>query len=263
MEVQGRLAGRVAVVTGAGGAIGRAIALRLAREGAAVVATARTASGAEETSALVGALGVAGKGLVVDVTRSDDVDAIVPFTLRELGSPPDILVCCAGAQTFADVFDLPEDEWDRVFDVNARGTFLTLRSVGRAMRDAGRGSIVTVASIQARLGNRMFAHYSASKAAVLSLTRSFALALAPSRVRVNAVAPGFVEAGLALTADVELARMRGVAPGEPTRERIAQVPLGRAGTPEDVAAAVAFLASDDADYITGECLHVCGGDIML
>jgi len=201
--------------------------------------------------------------LVVDVTRQDQLDAIVPFAEEQFGASPSLAVCCAGIQSFADIFDLTIDEWDRVFDVNARGTFLTMRAVAPAMRAAGRGSIVAVASIQGRLGSRYYAHYSASKAAIISLTKSYAVTLAGDGVRVNSVAPGIVDTVMWRAADRELAELRGVPPGEPRKQRVDQVPLRRAGTPADVAAAVAFLASDDASYITGECLHVCGGDVML
>jgi NAD(P)-dependent dehydrogenase (short-subunit alcohol dehydrogenase family) len=258
-----RLDGRVAVVTGAGGAIGRAIVLRLAVEGADVVAAARDMKAAAETAAAARALGARCECLRVDITAQTDLDAVVPFARETFSRIPDVLVCCAGAQTFGDIFDLSMEEWDAVFDVNARGTFMTMRTLAREMRNVGGGAIVTVASLQGRLGNPWFAHYAASKAAMLSLTRSFALALAPQRVRVNAVAPGIIDAGLGEKADHELARLRGLPHGEPTRQRVAQVPLGRAGTPQDCAAAVAFLASDDAAYITGECIHVCGGDLML
>ena len=255
--------GRIAAVTGAGGEIGRAVSLRLAAEGAAVITTDRTPELAAATAgATVGAGGMA-RSLAVDVLEPDAVERIVPYAVRELGGPPDILVCCAGIQTFADVFDLGADDWDRVFDVNARGTFLTMRAVAPAMQAAGRGTIVAVASIQGRLGSRYYAHYSASKAAVLSLTKSFAVAMAEQGIRVNAVAPGIVDTEMWRAADRELARIRGVAPGEPRRERVLQVPMRRAGTPDDVAGAVAFLASDDASYITGETIHVCGGDLML
>ncbi len=257
------LAGRVAVVTGAGGDIGREICSRLALEGARVVATDRTLDLAEATAASIRSAGGRCRPLVVDVTRQDQLDTIVPFAERQFGVPPSIAVCCAGIQTFADIFDLSVDEWDRVFDVNARGTFLTMRAVAPAMRSAGRGSIVAIASIQGRLGSRYYAHYSASKAAIISLTKSFAVTLAPDGVRVNSVAPGIVDTAMWRAADTELARIRGVQPGEPRQQRVSQVPLQRAGTPADVASAVAFLASDDASYITGECLHVCGGDVML
>lgn len=260
---EGRLSGKVAVVTGAAGGIGREIVLRLAQEGATVIATARSLTSVESTIKEVEQAGGVARPLVVDVTRPDDAMTIVPTARREFGADPGILVCCAGAQTFADIFDLELEDWDRVFDVNAKGTFLTIRPVAEAMRRAGRGSIVNVASIQGRLGNRWFAHYSASKAAMLSLTRSFAVALAPDHVRVNAVAPGIIDIGLAHKADQELARIRGLEPGEPMRRRVAEVPLGRAGTPVDVANAVLFLAADESDYITGECIHVCGGDMML
>jgi NAD(P)-dependent dehydrogenase (short-subunit alcohol dehydrogenase family) len=260
---EGRLSGKVAVVTGAGGDIGRAIAVRLAREGAAVLATARREASVEATLAEISGDGGRARSLIIDITDPAGPPAIVAAAERELGAIPDVLVCCAGAQTFADIFELTVDEWDHVFDVNARGTFLTIQPVAEVMRAAGRGSIVTVASIQGRLGNRWFAHYAASKAAVLSLTKSFAVALAPVHVRVNAVAPGIIDAGLAHTANEELARIQGLPPGEPMRRRAAQVPLGRAGTPDDVANAVLFLASDEAGYITGECIHVCGGDVML
>lgn len=257
------LRGRIAAVTGAGGDIGRAISVRLAREGAMIVATDRTDALAASGAAAVLAMGGTARSLAVDVLATDQVAAIVPFAVDQLGRAPEIVVCCAGVQTFADVLDLDLDDWDRVFDINARGTFVTMRAVAPAMCDAGRGAIVAVASIQGRLGSRYYAHYAASKAAVLSLTKSFAVALAPDGVRVNSVAPGIVDTAMWQAADRELARIHGVTPGEPRRERIAQVPLRRAGTPEDVAAAVAFLASDDSSYITGECIHVCGGDVML
>lgn len=261
--IHGRLAGKIAVVTGAAGGIGRAIGLCLAREGASVIATARSLASVEATIEQVEQAGGVARPLVVDVTDPAAATAIVPAAEREFGAVPDVLVCCAGAQTFADIFDLTMDDWDRVFDVNAKGTFLTIRPVAEAMRQVGHGSIVNVASIQGRLGNRWFAHYAASKAAMLSVTKSFAVALAPDHVRVNAVAPGIIDIGLARKADAELARIQGMEPGEPMRRRMATVPLGRAGTPDDVANAVLFLASDESDYITGECIHVCGGDVML
>lgn len=254
---------RVAVVSGGGGEIGRAICRRLALEGARIVVTDRVAELAEMSADEVRSNGGAATTLVVDVTRPDQLSQIVPAAVREFGNAPTIAVSCAGIQTFADIFDVSLDEWDRVFDVNARGTFLFANAVAPAMREARGGSIVAVASIQGRLGSRYYAHYSASKAAVLSLTKSFAVALAPDGVRVNAVAPGIVDTEMWRAADRELARLREVPAGIPRQERVAQVPLRRAGTPADVAAAVAFLASDDASYITGECIHVCGGDVML
>lgn len=257
------LAGRVAVVTGAGGEIGGAICERLGLEGVRVLATDRTPELAEGIVHTLVSRGCEAVPLVVDVTQPDDHARIIPAAVGSFGEPPSIGVSCAGIQTFADIFTLPLQDWDRVFDVNAKGAFLFINGLAAALRAADRGAVVTVASLQGRLGSRYYAHYSASKAAVLSLTRSFAVALAPDRVRVNAVAPGIVDTFMWRAADENLARLRGVPSGQPRRERVAQVPLGRPGTPQDVAAAVAFLASEDASYITGECIHVCGGDLML
>lgn len=257
------LAGRIAVVTGAGGEIGREICARLALEGARIVATDRSIELAEATAAAIQSGGGQASPLVADVTSEGELARIVPFAVAEFGGPPSVAVSCAGIQTFADIFDLSMDDWDRVFDVNAKGTFLTMRAVAPAMQASKRGSIVAVASIQGRLGSRYYAHYAASKAAVLSVAKSYAVTLAADGVRVNSVAPGIVDTVMWRAADAELSRLRGVPPGEPRRQRLEQVPLHRAGTPADVASAVAFLASDDASYITGECIHVCGGDVML
>jgi len=258
------LAGRVAVVTGAGHGIGAAIAARLAEEGVSVLVTDLDAPSAERVAARIGDSGGRAAWLGVDVRSAEQVDGIAGHAEAAFGAVPSIVVANAGHQTFHGVLDLSEAEWRDVFDVNAHGTYLTMRMAARTLPRSGEpGALIAMASIQARLGSVNYAHYSASKAAVLSLTKSFALALAPHRVRVNCVAPGVVDTDLWARADREMAALRGIPPGVPRRERIAQVPLGRAGTPADVAGAVAFLASADASYITGECLHVCGGDVML
>lgn len=256
------LRGRLAVVTGGGGDIGRAICERLSYEGAVVLVVDRDEGSAARTVEAIRGSGGEATSLGVDVTRPDEIERLAAYWRAEFATPPGVVVTCAGVQTFADVLDLAATDWDRVMDVNAKGTLLTAQAAAASMEGTG-GSIVTISSIQARLGSRFYAHYSASKAAVLSLTRSLAVALAPAGIRVNAVAPGIVDAGMWEVADAELARLQGVPRRVPRRERIAKVPLGRAGSPEDIAAAVAFLASDDASYITGECLHVCGGDVML
>jgi NAD(P)-dependent dehydrogenase (short-subunit alcohol dehydrogenase family) len=256
------LQGKIAAVTGAGRGIGAAIAKRLAQEGVAVVVTDVDADLAEGVSREIVAAGGRSTNIAVDVLAASQL-AVLPEVAREaFGAGLDIVISNAGIQTFAAVTDLSQEDWARVIDVNARGTFLTLQMAARAL--TGRPSaIVTIASIQGRLPGPMSCHYNASKAAVLSLTKSFAKALAGEGVRVNAVAPGIVETSLWDFLDAEMARIRGISPGEPRRRRVASVPLGRACTPEEVAAAAAFLASEDASYITGECLHVCGGDVML
>lgn len=258
------LTGRVAAVTGGGQGIGAAISRRLAGEGVAVLVTDLSREAAETTARSIRDEGGRAAALAVDVRSREDLDRVPGEAAEQLGAPLSVVVCNAGHQTFKKLEDLGIEEWDAVQAVNARGTFSTLQMAADALRRApDGGAVVTIASLQARLGSVYYAHYSASKASVLSLTKSFALSLAPDRVRVNCVAPGVVDTELWAKADRELALLRGVPPGQPRTERIAQVPLQRAGTAEDVAAAVAFLASEDASYITGECLHVCGGDLML
>ncbi|MCL6443787.1 MAG: SDR family oxidoreductase [Alicyclobacillus sp.] len=260
----GRFERRVAVVTGAARGIGAAIARRLAQDGAAVLLADVDLPLATETAKKMTLEGFHTFAVGVDVRYAEDIDRIPLEAQRIFGNIPDIVVCNAGIQTFKHIEDITVQEWDDVFDVNARGTFLTMRMAASTMKAFSRkGVIITVASIQGRLGNNFYAHYAASKAAVISLTKSFALAVASVGIRVNCVAPGVIQTDLWAKADEELSRLRGLRPGEAMSERIRQVPLGRAGTPEDVADVVAFLASDEARYVTGECVHVCGGDIML
>jgi NAD(P)-dependent dehydrogenase (short-subunit alcohol dehydrogenase family) len=256
--------GRVAVVTGAGGGIGAAVAKRLSREGACVVAVDRDASLLDAVTAAIGAAGGTCISVAADISRQDEVADMAMAAEREWGRCADLVVANAGLQTFAPIDAVSMSDWDAVLETNARGTFLTLRAVCQRMIDTALpGAAVAVSSIQGRLGSVYYPHYSASKAAVLSITKSLALWAAPHGVRVNSVAPGIVDTDLWAKADRELAAIRDVAPGVPRAERIGQVPLRRAGTPEDVAGAVSFLLSDDAAYITGECLHVCGGDVMV
>ena len=255
---------RVVVVTGGAGGIGRAVVARLLGEGARVLVADRDGASLESAKRELAKHGVGFAVADIDVRDRLAVGSVPDACRDELGREPDIVVCGAGHQTFAAVADIPDDEWYDVLDVNAHGSYLTMRMAAQSFRRSGtRGAIVTIASIQARLGSVWYAHYSASKAAVLSLTKSFALELAPFGCRVNCVAPGVIDTGMWARADHELALLRGIHPGQPRAERIATVPLGRGGVPEDVAGAVAFLASEDAAYITGECLHVCGGDVML
>ncbi len=197
----------------------------------------------------------------VDIADPESVAGLGAAAAAAFDEPVRYFVANAGVQTFRRATELPVDEWDLVLTVNARGTMLSLQEAARCMPDGA--SIVAVASIQGRVAAPYYPHYAASKAAIISLVKSFAVALAPRRIRVNSVAPGIIETALWDEADARLSALTGREPGAARAARIAQVPLGRAGTPEDVAAAVAFLLSGDASYITGECLHVCGGDVML
>lgn len=259
-----RLHGRRAVVSGGAHGIGKAIAERLASEGAAVAIFDVDDASASEVCESISAEGGTAVPLHVDVTEPDQIREGATAAEAALGGIADIVVCNAGYQTFNDLWSLSLSEWDDVFRVNVRGAFSLLRTLGGAMREDGvPGSMVTITSLQSRLPAPFYAHYAASKAALLSLTKSFAADLAPRGIRVNSVAPGAIETRLWELADGEMARLRGVEPGTPKRERIAGTPFRRLGQPDEIAAAVAFLASDDASYITGECLHVCGGDFML
>jgi len=255
------LAERVAVVTGAARGIGAAIAHTLATEGARVLIADRDLAPARELAATLSEAGLVAAATAVDVGEPGTVGRLPDACRAAFGGPPEIVVANAGIQTFAAPGALPLAEWDQVLQVNARGVHLTLEMAYAAVPDGG--AVVTIASLLARTGAPNSPHYAASKAAVLSLTRTFALALAPRGVRVNAVAPGMIDTDLWAQADAAAVRLQGAAPGEARERRIASIPLRRPGTPQEVADAVLFLASPRAAYITGETLHVCGGDLML
>lgn len=247
-----RFGGKRALVTGGGRGIGRAVVERLAAEGAQVLVADIEDT---EAKAVANAVGAGADPLRLDVADPSSIEAITQ-TIGAL----DIVVANAGIQTFASATELAVDDWDRVFDVNARGTLLTLQLAAKIL-DPG-GSAVAISSIQALLANPLSAHYAASKAAVLSLTRSFAQELAPRGIRVNAVAPGRIDTALSDFGSAEVGRITGQEADQVLAQRVSVNPLNRIGRPDEVAAAVAFLASDDASYITGECINVCGGDVM-
>ena len=256
-----RFDGRIAVVTGAARGIGAGISERLAADGAHVLVTDKSVEDAETAAMAIRAQGGSAIAAAVDVRSKESVEDVPQLAKDAFGGAPHVIVSNAGVQTFAPAVETTERDWDDVLDVNARGVMFVLQMAAGCLPEGG--SVVNIASIQGRLGNPYYPHYSASKAAVLSLTRSFALALAPQKIRVNAVAPGVIDTPLWAKADAAISKIKGIEPGSAMVERIEAVPLKRAGTPADIAAAVAFLASDDASYITGETIHVCGGDVML
>ena len=244
------LSGRVAVVTGGGRGIGRAITLGLAAAGAMVVPAARTATEIEAGAETARGLGVEARGIAADVTDDDDVDALVDETVAAFGSL-DVLVNNAGfnpADALGDPAEIEAEAVDDVLDVNLRGAFRTLRAAGPHLKEA-EGSVVNVASVAGEVGLPRQHPYVASKHGLVGVTRSMALDWAPE-VRVNAVAPGYVLTDL--TADIEgNERLM-----ESIRDR---TPLDRFAEPEEVAGPVVFLASDAASYVTGACLAVDGG----
>jgi NAD(P)-dependent dehydrogenase (short-subunit alcohol dehydrogenase family) len=244
-----RLSGKVALVTGAQQGIGRAIAVALAREGADVcVNFLDDRDAAERVAGEVRAGGR--KAMVVqgDVARSRDVEAVVAAATRDLGTP-DILVNNAGVFPRSQFLDLAESEWDHVLGVNLKGGFLCAQAAARAMVAAGKaGAIVNISSSAIR-GDPRGVHYSASKAGVLGMTRAMALALAPHRIRVNAIAPGLTDTAQPRYGNTE----------EQIAARAAEIPIGRMAQPEEIARVAVFLASDDAAFITGELIHANGG----
>ncbi|MFN8521774.1 MAG: glucose 1-dehydrogenase [Chloroflexota bacterium] len=261
------LTGRVALVTGAAGGIGRATALRLAHEGARIVAADLDASGAEVTAEAVRQQGGEALAVRVDVTRRDDIASMVRASVRELGRI-DILFNNAGVVRVERLLDVTEEHWDHVVGVNARAVFFVLQAVARQMLEQGpladglRGRIINTASIAGRPGGRpLFAPYAASKAAVISLTHSAAAALAP-HITVNAVCPGAVETRMWEQIDAEWGELEGRPKGDVWRARIEPIPLGRPEKAEDVAGLVAYLAGPDAAYMTGQSVAIDGGLVM-
>ncbi|MEV1199980.1 glucose 1-dehydrogenase [Microbispora rosea] len=248
-----RFTGKFAVVTGAARGIGAAIARRLAAEGAAVACVDLTA---DRCASIVDEITVTGGRAVAfgcDVSDSAQVEALVPGVMAEFGRI-DVLVNNAGLTRDNLLFRMSEDDWDKVVDVNLKSVFLVSRAVQKHMVEQRSGAIVNLSSRSA-LGNRGQANYSAAKAGIQGLTATMAIELGPFGVRVNAVAPGYV-----VTPMTEATAVRLGATPEEHQAAVAQgVPLRRVGQPTEVASVVAFFASDDASYVTGQTLYVNGG----
>jgi len=244
------LSGQLALVTGASRGIGRAIALELGSQGATVIGTATSEAGAQATSAALAEAGVGGRGELLDVTDAARCEALVE-TLQKEGKGIAILVNNAGITRDNLAMRMKDEEWSAVIDTNLGAVFRMSRLVLRAMVRARYGRIVNITSVVGASGNAGQANYAAAKAGVAGMSRALAREVASRNITVNCVAPGFIETDMtrALSAEQSAAL-------------IAQVPAGRLGQPQDVAAAVAFLASPQAAYITGATLHVNGGMYM-
>ncbi|MGH2378106.1 MAG: SDR family NAD(P)-dependent oxidoreductase [Candidatus Limnocylindria bacterium] len=246
-----QLAGRVAMVTGGAGRLGRAIAGELAREGAAVGIVDARLEPADAVAAELRADGARAASVSADVSRVDDVEVAVGTLERELG-PIDVLVNAHGIFPNRPVLEMDDDEWDRVFAVNTKGTMLCCRAVARRLIERGApGAIVNISSGAATSARAGGAHYTGSKAAVNMLTHVLAIELGPHRIRVNAVSPGLVLDQI-------------LREGEPHASEYVELmlrgtPLRRTGAPEDIAPAVAFLASDRSLWTTGAILEITGG----
>ncbi|HEY0492956.1 MAG TPA: 3-oxoacyl-ACP reductase FabG [Candidatus Dormibacteraeota bacterium] len=238
-----KLQGRIAIVTGAGRGIGEGIARKLATEGATVVCADINEADADRVASDCGQ-GAIGAGL--DVTRSDQCDSLLAGIHARFGRV-DILVNNAGINRDAMLHKMTDDQWAQVLAVDLSGVFFMTRAASRIMRVAGSGRIVNISSAS-WMGNIGQANYAAAKAGVVGLTRTAAKELARHQVTANAICPGFI--------DTEMTR--GI-PETIREQQVARIPLGRMGKPSDVAAVVAFLASDDAAYLTGEVINVGGG----
>jgi 3-oxoacyl-[acyl-carrier protein] reductase len=246
------LSGRVALVTGGGRGIGAATALRVAQDGAAVVVVDLDLEPAEEVREQISAAGGAARAVSCDVTDRDAVEAAVRLAVDDLGSL-DILVTCAGITRDNLVHRMTDDDWDAVVGTHLRGTFLCAQAAQREMVSGGGGSMVFLSSGSSR-GNRGQANYSAAKAGIEGLARTLAIELGQFGIRVNAVAPGFIETRMTRS----IAERTGQDYEEIKRAYAENVPLRRVGQPEEIASVIAFFAGDDASYVTGQTLHVRG-----
>jgi 3-oxoacyl-[acyl-carrier protein] reductase len=242
---------RVALITGASGGIGSAIAVRLARDGVAIlVHYSRNPTGAERTLRQVEEAGGTGRIIQADVTSADACRRLCDEATEWRGHL-DILVNNAGTTRDGLLVRMRDEDWHDVLAVNLHGTFYCTRAALREMLRRRRGRIINITSIVAQVGNAGQANYTAAKAGVIGFTRAVAREVAGRGITVNAVAPGYIESGLTIgLTEEQHGRL------------LAQIPMGRIGRPEEVAAAVAFLASDEASYLTGHTLNVDGGVVM-
>ncbi|MEA2583825.1 MAG: galactitol 2-dehydrogenase [Thermomicrobiales bacterium] len=255
-----RLEGKVAIVTGGAQGIGRAVSHRFAQEGARVAIADLRLDGAQTVADEIAGAGGRAAAAVVDVADQAQVQAMVDNVTAQFGGV-DILVNNAGVIRITPFLEITEEEWDTVFDVNCKGLLWCAQAAARQMIAQGRGGkIINLASQAGRRGEALVLTYCASKACVISMTQSMALALAPHKINVNAIAPGIVDTPLWEWNDRRFAELLGWEVGEPKRRFTEQIPLGRIEQPEDVAAAALFLASSDADYITQQTLNVDGGN---
>jgi len=244
------LEGKIALVTGATRGIGRAIALNLGQQGATVVGTATSEGGAETISAFLQEAGITGSGMVLNVTDADSIETVVSETESKFGAPT-ILVNNAGITRDNLLMRMKNDEWNDIIDTNLTPIFTITKRCLRAMTKARWGRIITITSVVGVMGNAGQTNYAAAKAGVIGFSKSLAREVGQRGITVNTVAPGFIDTDMtsSLSDDHKTALL-------------SQVPIKRLGNPEEIAAAVSFLASEPAAYITGENLNVNGGMYM-
>ena len=245
------LENEVAIVTGASRGIGRAIALELGRRGARVIGTATSEAGAASIGAAFAEAGIKGRGVVLDVASAASVEQCFKDVEANEGTPS-VLVNNAGVTHDGLLLRMSADDWQSVIETDLSSVYRTCKAVMRGMMKARRGRIINIASVVAVMGNAGQTNYAAAKAGMIGFTKSLAREVGSRGITVNVVAPGFI-----------VTDMTDALSDETRKALMEQVPLGRLGSPEDVAHAVAFLASAQAAYITGETLHVNGGMYMI
>jgi 3-oxoacyl-[acyl-carrier protein] reductase len=244
------LENEIAIVTGASRGIGQAIALSLGKKGATVIGTATSDSGAEKITEYLKAAGIKGKGMNLDVSNQVSVDAVVNAVQEGFGTPT-ILVNNAGITRDNLLMRMKDEEWDAIINTNLSSVYRMSKACVRGMTKARKGRIISIASVVGAMGNAGQTNYAAAKAGIMGFTKALAREVGSRGITVNTVAPGFI--------DTDMTR----ALAEEHKQALAgQIPLGRLGQPEEIASAVAFLASPEAGYITGETLHVNGGMYM-
>lgn len=244
------LNGQVALVTGASRGIGKATALALGKQGATVIGTATTQSGADNISAYLKAADIKGMGLALDVTDAAQVDQVIANIQKEFGDVG-ILVNNAGITRDNLLMRMKDEEWDDIIGTNLKSVFRLSRAVLRAMMKARQGRIISIASVVGVMGNAGQTNYSAAKAGIIGFSKSLAREVGSRNITVNCVAPGFIDTD-----------MTKALPEAQREALLGHIPLGRLGQAEDIAAAVVFLASPQAGYVTGTTLHVNGGMYM-
>ncbi len=254
---------KTALVTGAAGAIGKGIAADFCRNGAKVFITDLREDALDAAASEIAAAGGTCRALAADVVDEEQVVAVVSAAKEAFGGRVDILVNVAGIVAQSKVEDLTVEEWDRVFAVNCRGTFLFIKHVVPLMKANGCGRIVNFSSKSGKTGSALMAHYSAAKAAIIGLTQALAYELAPDGITVNCLCPGITEnTGVWDNVSAGYIKNLGMGRDEVVKKFTAKVPLGRLASISDVVAVTRFLASDGAAYMTGQAVNVTGGREM-
>lgn len=257
----GTLDNKIALITGAASGMGKAMALGYAREGAHVAIADLNVDGANAVVQEIEAAGGSASAKMLNVSSPEESKAVVEEILSEHGTL-DILVNNAGIGLIRPIEETTPDEWDRIFSVNVKGLFFLTQAVCAPMRAQRSGKIINMASVAGRRGEALVAAYCASKATVISITQSVAMAMAPYGVNVNAMAPGIVDTPYWKEVDKQFGTITGKAEGETFKDAAAGIPLGRTSVPEDVVPLAIFLAGPGSNYITAQTYNVEGGMVM-